>query len=54
VVFVDETPVWQGNINSDLLTFSGPVGLRTDNVTLDFDLLTGPAGQELSCQPTPE
>jgi hypothetical protein len=54
VVFVDQTPVWQGNINSDLLTFSGPVGLRTDNVTLDFNLFTGPAGQELSCRPTRE
>jgi hypothetical protein len=50
VVTVDEKPVWQGEVKSELLDFSGPVGLRTDNVKLDFELFTASPGPEFSCQ----
>ena len=36
-VFVDQTPVWQGPLGDDALSFNGPVGMRTDNVRLDFE-----------------
>lgn len=51
VVTVDRTPVWQGEVDSDLLDFSGPVGIRTDNVKLDFNLFTASPGAEFSCRP---
>lgn len=53
VVMVDEAPVWRGLVGSDLLDFEGPVGIRTDNVKLDFDLFTGPATREFACRREP-
>lgn len=37
-VFVDDTPVWQGNVGSEALALEGPVGIRSDNARLELDL----------------
>jgi len=37
---------------NEALTFDGPVGLRTDNVKMEFDLTAGaPAAADKSAQP---
>jgi hypothetical protein len=42
-VLADGTPVWQGTLPAEALAFDGPVGVRTDNVRLDAELLaSGP------------
>ena len=38
-VLVDRTLVWEGSVGNDPLSFSGPVGMRTDNVRLTFEFL---------------
>jgi hypothetical protein len=40
-VEVDNQPVWIGELGSDALAFDGPVGVRTDNVAMDFTLSVG-------------
>jgi hypothetical protein len=47
-VFADNSPVWEGSIGTDALSFDGPVGLRSDNARLLIDFATGP----LTKQPT--
>ncbi len=42
-VEVDDQPVWIGDLGSDAMTFDGPVGIRTDNVAMDFKLSVGSA-----------
>jgi hypothetical protein len=37
-VFVDDTPVWEGNVGAEALSFDGPVGIRSDNARLELDL----------------
>jgi hypothetical protein len=37
-VFVDERVVWRGRLPADAAQFKGPVGLRTDNVKLTFEV----------------
>lgn len=37
-VFVDGTPVWEGNVGSEALSFNGPVGIRSDNARLEVEL----------------
>jgi hypothetical protein len=37
-VFIDDTPVWDGNIGPEVLSFHGPVGIRSDNARLELDL----------------
>ena len=37
-VFVDGSVVWEGSVGSDVLTFDGPVGIRSDNARLQFEL----------------
>ena len=37
-VFIDDTPVWQGNVGSEALSFDGPVGIRSDNARLELEL----------------
>jgi hypothetical protein len=37
-VFVDNREVWQGGIGSDAAELDGPVGIRSDNAQLEFDL----------------
>jgi hypothetical protein len=37
-VFVDDIPVWEGNVGSEALAFNGPVGIRSDNARLELEL----------------
>jgi hypothetical protein len=45
-VYIDETLVWQGSLGSDVLTWDSRVGIRSDNVRVQFDLHTGPLERE--------
>jgi hypothetical protein len=38
-VFVDNREVWEGDVGSDAATLEGPVGIRSDNARLEFDLM---------------
>jgi|SRR5271165_568767 len=53
-VFVDNHEVWQGSVGADAATLAGPVGMRSDNAQLEFDLKArkpeGTAGQEKPCK----
>jgi hypothetical protein len=40
-VFVDDTAVWEGNLGPDARDLKGPVGIRSDNARLAFDLKAG-------------
>jgi hypothetical protein len=40
-VFVDNHEVWEGDVGSDAAKFDGPVGIRSDNARIEFELLTG-------------
>lgn len=37
-VFVDKDMVWEGEVGKDALDFDGPVGIRSDNARLEFEL----------------
>ena len=37
-VFADDTPVWEGSVAGDGMRFDGPVGIRSDNARLEFEL----------------
>jgi hypothetical protein len=37
-VFVDNVPVWEGPLGPEVLSFDGPVGIRSDNAHLEFEL----------------
>ena len=39
-VFVDNHEVWEGDVGPDAAKLDGPVGIRTDNARLEFELLT--------------
>jgi hypothetical protein len=41
-VYIDETLAWQGPLASDALKWDDRVGIRSDNVRVQFDLRTGP------------
>jgi hypothetical protein len=44
-VFVDNHEVWEGDVGPDAAKLDGPVGIRSDNARLEFELLTrAPAG----------
>ncbi|RKH63413.1 hypothetical protein D7V93_08820 [Corallococcus llansteffanensis] len=43
-VFVDGKRVWEGLLPADALTLEGPVGMRTDNARVRFELLVPQAG----------
>jgi hypothetical protein len=45
-VYIDETLVWQGSLGSDVLKWESRVGIRSDNVRVQFDLRTGPLERE--------
>ncbi len=50
-VFVDERLVWEGSVGSEVLNFDGPVGIRSDNATLDLELRTSPPrGEAEGCR----
>ncbi|HUI42466.1 MAG TPA: hypothetical protein VL523_10910 [Terriglobia bacterium] len=58
-VFVDNNPVWDGSVGSEALSINGPVGIRSDNVRLELDLLVkdyaGPHPMfVLACKPDAE
>ena len=40
-VFVDGAMVWDGNVGREALRLDGPVGIRSDNAKLQFELLRG-------------
>lgn len=40
-VFVDGGVVWVGGVGREALRLDGPVGIRSDNSRLEFELLTG-------------
>lgn len=41
-LYIDETLAWQGLLSSDVLKWDSRVGIRSDNVRVQFDLHTGP------------
>lgn len=41
-VEVDNQPVWTGELGDEIMAFDGPIGIRTDNVAMDFTLMAGP------------
>ena len=41
-VFVDKDLVWEGDVGRDALAFDGPVGIRSDNAKLEFELRSAP------------
>ncbi|WP_244224938.1 hypothetical protein [Corallococcus sicarius] len=43
-VFVDGQRVWEGVLPAEALTLEGPVGMRTDNARVRFELLVPQAG----------
>jgi len=46
-VFIDNREVWQGDVGQNAANLDGPVGIRSDNAHLEFELQT-PASQETS------
>jgi hypothetical protein len=44
-VFVDNAPVWEGALGPEALSFDGPVGIRSDNARLEFELLAPSVNQ---------
>jgi hypothetical protein len=40
-VFVDNRAVWEGSLGPDAQDLNGPVGIRSDNMRLAFDLTAG-------------
>jgi hypothetical protein len=38
-VFVDNREVWEGDVGPDAAKLEGPVGIRSDNARLEFDLM---------------
>lgn len=57
-VVADNALVWEGSVGEKALSFHGPVGIRSDNVRLEFELLgkppEGPAGAKLTCRSGPD
>jgi hypothetical protein len=44
-VFVDGNSMWEGPVGSEVLSFSGPVGIRSDNARLEIELQSSRSGQ---------
>lgn len=40
-VWVDGSVVWDGNAGAEAMAFDGPVGIRSDNARLEFELQAG-------------
>ena len=49
-VWVDQKTVWDGTLPQMALEFDGPVGIRSDNVQVQFELLAPPPGAEKECK----
>jgi hypothetical protein len=41
VVYVDGTAAWEGMLGPEVLSFDGPIGVRSDNARFDFCLKVG-------------
>ena len=55
-VYADGTLVWEGHVGPLAMQFHGPVGIRSDNVNLEFELRAGQSGEnhpdyEVACKP---
>jgi hypothetical protein len=44
-IYIDDTRAWQGSLGSEVLKWDEHVGIRSDNVRLQFELRTGPLDQ---------
>jgi hypothetical protein len=44
-IYIDDTLAWQGTLGSEVLKWDERVGIRSDNVRLQFELRTGPLDQ---------
>lgn len=57
-VFTDNSLAWDGNLSEEALSFHGPVGIRSDNARLEFELLAklpeGPAAARFTCRSGPD
>jgi hypothetical protein len=58
-VSVDGSPVWEGNLGPEANGLTGPLGLRSDNVRIAFDLRAGVSGAmhsdiRLACKSGPD
>ncbi len=51
-VFVDNSPIWEGSIPPLALGFNGPVGIRSDNARMQFEL-RAPQPQATQSGPSP-
>jgi len=40
-VFVDGSSIWEGALGADVLRLDGPVGIRSDNAQVEFELSVG-------------
>jgi len=52
-VWVDGAVVWEGDLGPEARMLSGPVGMRSDNVALELELLADPARQTASLTKVP-
>ena len=41
-VFADDQEVWEGDVGSEAAGLDGPIGIRSDNVRIEFELLARP------------
>jgi hypothetical protein len=48
-VWIDQKSVWAGDLPKTALEFDGPVGVRSDNVHVKFELLAPPLGAATEC-----
>jgi hypothetical protein len=57
-VFVDNNLLWEGNLGFEVEKLNGPVGIRTDNVKSEFELVRPPfnslPGQPGACRSGPD
>jgi hypothetical protein len=56
-VYADNSLVWEGNVGPEGGRLSGPVGIRSDNARLEFELRAGQASgthpdYQLACRPS--
>ena len=49
-VSADGNVVWEGDLGPEVLSFDGPVGVRTDNGRFEFELLVGEIGAPIPCR----
>ena len=58
-VFADNQIVWEGSLGPEVVSFDGPLGIRSDNARLQIQLRVGPPleakrGQAPGCKSGPE